>query len=411
VSELQSSILLTLQTSVQNQESHALDRFWSNCRDNGTPLIEDIPNHPDYKQVTFIWRAQNEHKNVCVLLDQLSFNLQQGAMKRMLNTNIWYLTLPILADARLMYGFAFDYPGYEHGSNEWHRYIMDWNFRPDPYNQMGIYDDLSILELPEALPLPSAQNPPEIPTGTNTQYQIDSRTTGKRHRFDIYSPLAIETPANWMLFFDGNAYGEFLPAYLDRLVHHDRMQSHLLIFLHHDGFQQRLQELTFNLDYVAFIVDELLPFVRQHHTLSNNPQHALIGGSSAGGRTALYTAFNHPNIFGKVLSQAGAFEVMPDQIDIGFFGHPLMGKDTNYGWLMRQFALQDQVPLKIHLDVGLYDNDKFPYINKSKLLVNRHMRDVLTAKGYDVHYQEFSGGHDFLGWRTTIEKALIWLTK
>ena len=38
---------------------------------------------------------------------------------------------------------------------------------------------------------------------------------------------------------------------------------------------------------------------------------------------------------------------------------------------------------------------------------NRHMRDVLLAKGYDVHYREFVGGHDYLSWRGLLADGLI----
>jgi len=39
--------------------------------------------------------------------------------------------------------------------------------------------------------------------------------------------------------------------------------------------------------------------------------------------------------------------------------------------------------------------------------VNRHMRDVLQAKGYSVHYREFNGGHEYLNWRGTLADALL----
>lgn len=38
---------------------------------------------------------------------------------------------------------------------------------------------------------------------------------------------------------------------------------------------------------------------------------------------------------------------------------------------------------------------------------NRHMRDVLAAKGYNVSYHEYSGGHDYASWRGSLADGLI----
>jgi enterochelin esterase family protein len=35
------------------------------------------------------------------------------------------------------------------------------------------------------------------------------------------------------------------------------------------------------------------------------------------------------------------------------------------------------------------------------------MRDVSLAKGYEVHYQQFNSGHDYLNWRGTLADGLI----
>ncbi len=38
---------------------------------------------------------------------------------------------------------------------------------------------------------------------------------------------------------------------------------------------------------------------------------------------------------------------------------------------------------------------------------NRHMRDVLLAKGYRVSYHEYTGGHDYVSWRGSLADGLI----
>jgi len=40
---------------------------------------------------------------------------------------------------------------------------------------------------------------------------------------------------------------------------------------------------------------------------------------------------------------------------------------------------------------------------------NRHLRDVLTAKGYELDYSEVAGGHEPLTWRGGIAPGLTQL--
>ncbi len=37
----------------------------------------------------------------------------------------------------------------------------------------------------------------------------------------------------------------------------------------------------------------------------------------------------------------------------------------------------------------------------------RRLRDLLRSKGYEVHYAEFNGGHEFLNWQGTLADALL----
>ena len=76
----------------------------------------------------------------------------------------------------------------------------------------------------------------------------------------------------------------------------------------------------------------------------------------------------------------------------------------------KQFIASPSLPLRFYMDAGSDEIDVT--MQGSDILVpNRQLRDVLLAKGYEVHYQEFNGGHDGLSWRGTRRDGLIALDK
>jgi enterochelin esterase-like enzyme len=60
------------------------------------------------------------------------------------------------------------------------------------------------------------------------------------------------------------------------------------------------------------------------------------------------------------------------------------------------------------MDAGLFEVDTTGS-GGGILEPSRQMRDVLLAKGYEVHYQQFASGHDYLNWRGTFADGLITL--
>jgi len=117
------------------------------------------------------------------------------------------------------------------------------------------------------------------------------------------------------------------------------------------------------------------------------PEQTIIGGLSLGGLAAAYTALQHPEVFGNVLSQSGSFQ--------------LRAEDEKR--LIRQFVLEEKRPIRFYLEVGLLEIADSPSLLDS----NRHLRDVLEAKGYVVHYSEYNGRHDHINWRGSLSQGLI----
>jgi enterochelin esterase-like enzyme len=126
-----------------------------------------------------------------------------------------------------------------------------------------------------------------------------------------------------------------------------------------------------------------------------SPSQTVIGGDSLGGVNASCAGLRHSETFGLILSQSGAYQYPFTKADHA---------DTN--WLVEQFIATKELPLRFYMDAGTNEvgSENQGY---GLLLSNRHLRDVLRAKGYDVYYQEFEGDHEFINWRGTLADGLI----
>jgi enterochelin esterase-like enzyme len=148
----------------------------------------------------------------------------------------------------------------------------------------------------------------------------------------------------------------------------------------------RARELNQHEPFLEFLADELLPWARERLSFEDDPARTVVAGSSLGGLAAAFCGLRRPDLFGLVLSQSGAFQ----------------------RGLPADFARTDRLPLRFALDVGVLETTPFEQF-ASLYHANLHMRDVLVAKGYEISFREFPGGHDYLWWRETIADGLITL--
>ncbi|MGW4896250.1 enterochelin esterase [Kitasatospora sp. NPDC004240] len=371
--------------------------FWERVAEEGTPLVEPDPADPAYRLVTFLHRdAVADHVLALVHTvtdkDRHAGDLTPHLMARLPGLpDAWHLTHRLRADHRASYQL---YParGAVPGTAraDWLR-VLD-SAVPDPYARgprLPARDGRqpsSVLSLDAAPAQPWAAHRPDVPRG----HLVRARAAGRR--VDVHLPpghRADGGPYPVVVLLDGEMWGGVLDvgATLDNLTA-DRAVPPTVALLVHTMGPGRPDDLGCNPDFVDLLADRLLPWAAATYGATTDRAATVIAGQSAGGLTAAFAALHRPDRFGNALSQSGSFW-WPD------------GEEAE--WLTREFARRARVPARFFQEVGLQEWMLLPQ--------NRRLRDVLTARGYDLTYREFNGGHDYACWRGGLADGLAHLLR
>jgi enterochelin esterase family protein len=194
--------------------------------------------------------------------------------------------------------------------------------------------------------------------------------------------------------FDGLAYQDAVPTptILDNLVSEGKIPPLVAVLPDSLDGETRNRELPCHQPFVDFLTQELMPWVHEHYHVTSDPAQSIVGGSSYGGLAAAFVGLRASEIFGNVLSQSGSFwwDRDPD-------------KDILQQKIIQEYVASPRLPVRFYMEVGLKERSGIV----DMLLHNRHLRDVLILKGYEVHYSEFNGGHDYISWRGSLADGLL----
>jgi enterochelin esterase family protein len=223
------------------------------------------------------------------------------------------------------------------------------------------------------------------------------------YRLWVYTPpnyTRAAEPYHLLLLLDGWVYERVLraPTILDNLQDVGALPPVVAVMLGHPDRETRGREYTFHQPFLSFITKELVPWIRQHYHVTSDPTQSVIGGLGLSAVSATFLALRHPELFGNVLAQSGRFgEKLPEE--------------NEYERVTNLIDSIPTAPVRFHLDAGLLETRPATNGGPSLLVSNRHLRRLLQAKNYRVHYEEFSGGHDYLCWQETLVNGLLALFK
>lgn len=413
---IRSPRLLALEKQLESGDKGALDSFWREESRQGTPLVETLPGDPHHVLVTFLWRGTAGTRNV-VLFSPIpgavdatgTFSHQQVLNDELIllpGTNVWFKTYRLRDDGRFTY-----YLSPNDSMLRWQqRKQADWDrLQADPFNphhfviREETHDYVrSVVELPGATPVPWLAARPDVPQGRTEVFHLESKSLGNERQIWVYTPPGYRTdaePYRLLVLFDGWEYSQVIPTQtiLENLLADGRIDPLVVVMVEQ---KNRILELGCSEPFNTFLVEELIPWVRQHYHVVTDPAQTIVGGLSRGGLAAACAGLRHPGVFGVVLSESGYFSWDPEE------DRSTDEESLKFEWMIRQFAVERKLPLRFYLVVGLFERDhEFPDA-PSLLQASRHMRDVLLAKGYAVGYEEVVSGHELYAFSAALPEAL-----
>jgi enterochelin esterase family protein len=416
--ELRSPRIEALRARVQSGDT-TTTRFWSELEAEGTPIVE--PLDARYDLVTFVWRTQYETRNVFLLA---TFGMNEGvndALRLVPGTDVWYLTVKLPRGARFLYQLEPNRPTLPSATrvsaqlDPLHR-GQRWNC-PSGASK---YRCRSVAQLPGASAEPWLGVRPSIAHGRFEKKTIRSRLQGVTRDLTVYLPAAYARdvkPLPLLVLFDGDDYlnqdwrG---PEMWDNLIA-DRAIAPMVVVMVDNLPGRRLFDLVANETFGRFMATELVPWVRGEYNVSRDARFTVVGGASAGGFASTYLGLAHPEVFGNVLSISGAFWWSPAHnggicggVCADSAGQPsVVNRDatTEPNWLA-QLALERPASKTLfYLSAGTFEAD-IVGTGAGLLEENRHLRDILRAKGGKVVFHQVVGGHETMSWRVAMADGL-----
>jgi enterochelin esterase-like enzyme len=331
------------------------------ARTAGNPVIQN-------EIATFLW----EGKSPVLLIEDLH-NWDEAPQQMVpAAPGLWSITLQLPPDAYVEYAFLDPRTGER---------------VEDPLNARKVRNGLNAWNhyfyMPRGGPTELARPAEDVERGTVTRQEVPTHdhAVGTKRTVHLYQP-PVSRPVPLLVVLDGVDYLKQarLNVIVDNLIGMKRIQPVAMALVQNGGAARTLEYSCADAT-LDFIFDQVIPLAQEHLTLvppGGEPYGIL--GASMGGLMAIYTGLRLPQVFGKVLSQSGAFFV-PELHSV----------------IADLVTCLPRPELKIWMDVG-----------KLEILLdgNREMVALLKAGRYNVTYREHSGGHNYTSWRDDVWQGL-----
>jgi enterochelin esterase-like enzyme len=309
------------------------------------------------------------------------------ALRRVPNTDLWYVVVELPRESRVAYQFEV------RRGDHWERF----NDPRNPRLARSPVGDSSVCYA-EGYVVPDwAEHDPDARPGEIIPVDIRSQAMRRNMRVNVYLPARFGSAAKYPLLVvhDGSDFLNFSSAktVLDNLIHRLDMAETVVAFIDPGD---RLVEYANNAAHARFVTSELVPYLETEFPLIGQPSGRALMGSSFGAVAALSTAVRYPETYGSLLLQSGSFLFTDIGVEHG--GGPVF--DPVVKFVNRFRARPRRVVERLFVSCGIYE----PLI-----VQNRSMLATFTEAEMDLHYVESRDGHNWESWRDRLRDGLTWI--
>ncbi len=389
--------------------------FWRDVARDRVPLIEADPSSSQHSLVTYVWRMPDDAHHVVV---QPGFGDTPGnVMAHVVGTQVCHASYRYRNDVRTSYSFVPDMPliGWAKANAKelaaLQAFLLHHKPQPDPHGReqfvsragAGEPDTVtSVLSLHDAIDESPARKRTDVARGAIDKHTFTSALLGNDRNIWVYTPPGYATTDHIypvLVIFDGGNALTQIPIHrmLDNLLADGRITPVIGVFIDNPTATSRNDELPCNETFARFIEEEVLSWVRRTYRVSHARNDHYVTGASYGGLASIWLGYRLPHVFANIISQAASLWWGPGyKIEV-----PRSEGGYTPEWLTERFTQSPRLPLRFWLEIGLMEHPTL------MLEPNRRMKALLEAKGYDVTYREFCGGHDAALWRGSMVQALM----
>ncbi len=316
-------------------------------------------------RVHLVYRGQAE--DISLQSDILG-DRREEPLSRVAGTDLFYYSTTLEPDAAISYRFIKDYET---------TVIDSLNSESAP----STWGEYSVLHMPKWRRPPYMMETAAGLTGTIDSVHFESKIIEGSRRLDVYLPHGYHGSEQRypVAYVNGGTaaqnWGQMKKT-LDQVM--GKSVAPVVVVFIPQTEPARGGEFFGDLKekYVDMVVTELVPFIEQTYRAEPAASHRAAVGMGFAGIPALYSAFKHPDVFGKVGARSALLW------------------NPNLDFVMQGVSQADENELQIYLEWGKYDW-RSPLENWGVLRTHQKFTSLLQEKG---HSPRWAVANDGRGW-------------